>query len=97
MTGCANCGNERIMLCPFCEHDFSERSKNNEAELRQLRREVALLREVAEAAKKVAASHEGWIKEGCFSNPTAPRAGQFWNEWVYEQLDPALKALEKAK
>lgn len=23
---CANCGNERIMLCPFCEHDYTDQS-----------------------------------------------------------------------
>lgn len=72
-------------------------SKRDESVAAQLRAENARLRAVAEAAKIVAKSHEQWKKEGCFRNPTAPRAGQFWNEWVYEQLDPALKALEAAR
>jgi len=45
---CADCGNERIMLCPFCEHDFSEASKQKDAELTALREAVRVLgREVA--------------------------------------------------
>lgn len=40
-TECTNCGNERIMLCPFCEHDFSESSKQKDAELTRLRTALA--------------------------------------------------------
>ena len=40
---CADCGNERIMLCPFCEHDFSEASKQKDAELATLREAVEVL------------------------------------------------------
>jgi len=42
---CADCGNERIMLCPFCEHDFSEASKQKDAELTALREAVRVLGE----------------------------------------------------
>lgn len=48
---CANCGNERIMLCPFCEHDFSERSRQRDAEIAALREAVQALGAVARLAK----------------------------------------------
>ena len=46
---CANCGNERIMLCSFCDHDFSDTSRAKDAELATLREAVEVLgREVGE-------------------------------------------------
>ncbi len=49
---CADCGNERIMLCPFCEHDFSESSKDKDAELTQLREAVRVLEQNAETVRQ---------------------------------------------
>ncbi len=66
-------------------------------QLDKIKAELTALRKVAEAAEKIAASHEQWMTEGCFSNPTAPRAGQFWNEWVYEQISPALAEWRRSK
>lgn len=91
MTECANCGNERIMLCPFCEHDFSELSKNNEAELRQLRREVALLREVEGAVR---AHVEDWDSQ--VSDPGAA-CYQCEDPSDIKALRTAIKALEAAR
>ena len=46
---CADCGNERIMVCPSCN---PERSNSDEAELRQLRKEVAAFRSLAAQVDK---------------------------------------------
>lgn len=56
---CANCGNERIMLCPFCEHDFSEASKQKDAELLALRETVRVLGEECKYSREhlVSAPH----------------------------------------
>lgn len=89
---CADCGNERIMLCPFCEHDFSEQSKKNDAELHQLRREVERLRSVAEAAKKIGTGSEAVDGfSGVADEAWVARTGN--GEWTLRRSDlAALRA-----
>lgn len=65
---CANCGNERIMLCPFCEHDFSENSRAKDAALAERDAEIERARETntrlnrrVQAAEKAVADAQACI------------------------------------
>lgn len=52
---CANCGNERIMLCPFCEHDYTDQSTLTtlRAQLAEAERHIKETEKVRKLACKV--------------------------------------------
>ena len=54
---CPDCGNERVMVCPNCEHDFSESSKAKDARIAALEAEN----------KRLAEERDGWQREAKLS------------------------------